>query len=161
MTGHRPFSEVRRQRPLCGHCGRAVKGLASVTDRDGKDVPVCHPSDPAEPDCYRRVTVYHEPLGYLMISCMRLPAGIERTSHWDVLAEITRIGEELEHGPVTREYPDVGRFEVINHAWTVSGQVPGRIVSLTGLKVALSLQDGGRTLKVFLSDRETGDDEKA
>ena len=42
----------------------------------------------------------------------------------------------------------VTRFEVIDH--TKDGQ--GRILVEKGIKVELSLQDDGKTLKVFLSD---------
>lgn len=56
------------------------------------------------------------------------------------------------------ECPAVERFEVIDH--TTPGTTVAR--SLThvhaiaghGMSVALSLQDGGRTLKIFLSDPE-------
>lgn len=65
-----------------------------------------------------------------------------------------------ETSPVTAstmtEYPDVTRFEVINHA--TQGEIfasPGspRLAGAYGVRVTLALQDDGRTLKVFLSDR--------
>jgi hypothetical protein len=54
--------------------------------------------------------------------------------------------------------PDVVRFEVIDH----STRGPGvsyspdvaRAVVAYGVRVQISLQDGGRTLKVFLSDHD-------
>jgi hypothetical protein len=45
----------------CAHCGRELKGCGEVEGNS-----VCHP-DPAVdfPDCYRRITVYREPIGIL------------------------------------------------------------------------------------------------
>lgn len=43
---------------LCAHCGRPQRGSAQVDQS-----PLCHPDEPEYPDCYRLVTVYHEPLG--------------------------------------------------------------------------------------------------
>lgn len=48
------------------------------------------------------------------------------------------------------ETDKVTRFEVIDH--TAMADPVGRIVVKRGVKVKLSLQDDGRTLKVFLSD---------
>jgi hypothetical protein len=45
----------------------------------------------------------------------------------------------------------VTRFEVIDH--TTDGS-QGRVLVQYGVDVQVSLQDGGRTLKVFLSDKE-------
>jgi len=44
---------------------------------------------------------------------------------------------------------DVTRFEVIDH--TESGK--GRVLVKHDIKVELSLQDDGKTLKVFLTDK--------
>ena len=43
----------------------------------------------------------------------------------------------------------VNRFEVIDH----SGEKIGRILVKYGIKVEVSIQDDGRTMKVFLTDR--------
>lgn len=43
----------------------------------------------------------------------------------------------------------VNRFEVIDH----SKEFKGRFVIERGKRVSLSLQDGGKTLKVFLKDK--------
>jgi hypothetical protein len=50
----------------------------------------------------------------------------------------------------------VTRFEVIDHRYTGDAERPvkGRIVVAYGVIVTVDLQDGGRTLKVFLNDRE-------
>lgn len=51
----------------------------------------------------------------------------------------------------------VTRFELIDHRLPlgVTGVQTGRIVGMHGCKVELSLQDDGKTLKVFVSgDRE-------
>lgn len=47
------------ERP-CGHCGR--HGATAWAE----GVHLCHTGDPALPDCYRRVTVYSEPVGALL-----------------------------------------------------------------------------------------------
>jgi hypothetical protein len=39
-------------------------------------VRLCHPDDPSLPDCYRRVTVYWEPVGALL-GMEAKPAGVE------------------------------------------------------------------------------------
>ena len=43
----------------------------------------------------------------------------------------------------------VNRFEVIDHR--PGSENPGRAMTVYGAKVEVSMQDGGRTLKVFLS----------
>lgn len=54
------MSEVKR----CAHCGRVcgdfAGGYAAVNNKH-----VCHPNAHGRPDCYRLVTVYHEPIGAL------------------------------------------------------------------------------------------------
>lgn len=54
--------------------------------------------------------------------------------------------------------PDLDRFEVINHCKDpdaiLSSERPGRMLIATGVKIELSVQDNGRTLKVFLTDRK-------
>ena len=48
--------------PGCAHCGATARGYA----RDARGNRLCHVSDQeGGPDCYRRVTVWHEPLGTL------------------------------------------------------------------------------------------------
>lgn len=48
----------------CAHCGLTCGnyegGYASLNF-----APLCHPNAAGRPDCYRRVTVYGEPLGAL------------------------------------------------------------------------------------------------
>jgi hypothetical protein len=55
---------------MCGHCGRDGARASA------NGVPLCHTDDPELPDCYRRVTVYSEPVGALMF-LVPLPAGVE------------------------------------------------------------------------------------
>lgn len=43
----------------------------------------------------------------------------------------------------------MNRFEVIDHR--PGSENPGRAMTVYGAKVEVSMQDGGRTLKVFLS----------
>lgn len=54
----------------CAHCGQVCGdyegGYGAVTADDGTLLPLCHPNAPGRPDCYRRVTVYHESLGALL-----------------------------------------------------------------------------------------------
>lgn len=84
---------------ICGHCGQQcgdqAGGHATVTAAPGNPVPVCHPDDPARPDCYRRVTVYAEPLGALLAADPK-PAGVTGiTGGRDTLADLLRLGQEL------------------------------------------------------------------
>ena len=71
---------ARRTR-VCAHCGQIcgdyAGGLASATV-GGKEEWLCHPNDPSRPDCYRRVTVWSEPLGILRSVVVDPPAGVER-----------------------------------------------------------------------------------
>lgn len=51
----------------CDHCGRET-GVAYGSVTAGERVfRLCHTSDSTRPDCYRRVTVYHEVIGFLML----------------------------------------------------------------------------------------------
>jgi hypothetical protein len=52
-------NDDRRKRE-CGHCGRT--GASAWAP----GVHLCHTDDPSRPDCYRRVTVYAEPVGALL-----------------------------------------------------------------------------------------------
>lgn len=68
-AGKPPVLNVTRDRH-CGHCGRD-NAAASVYE-----TPLCHTDDPGLPDCYRRVTVYSEPVGALL-AMEPLPAGVQ------------------------------------------------------------------------------------
>ena len=48
---------------------------------------------------------------------------------------------------------NVTRFEVVDWRGTKSAGVDTRVLTAHGVRVELSLQDDGRTLKVFLRDR--------
>jgi hypothetical protein len=50
---------------ICSHCDRQVRPQEASIQLFDLHVPLCHPSDPLLPDCYRRVTIYKEPLGAL------------------------------------------------------------------------------------------------
>lgn len=54
----------------CRHCGQELSGYGMLADGQR----VCHVSG-GGPDCYRRVTVYGEPVGAL-IGVAELPEGI-------------------------------------------------------------------------------------
>ncbi len=56
---------------MCLHCGLPLEGYATI--RGGATV--CHTAALGRPDCYRRITVYGEPLGALL-EVTPLPAGI-------------------------------------------------------------------------------------
>lgn len=91
---------------ICDHCGLTVQGFgtvslspfgpeaAGVTRRVAK---LCHTNAIGRPDCYRRVTTYHEPLGVLK-NVLPLPNGIEdivdpglqSVRTWDEVAETLR-----------------------------------------------------------------------
>lgn len=89
------MSEERR----CGHCGRP-----GATAR-AAGVDLCHPDDPALPDCYRRVTVYAEPVGALLFvepgpagteAIMRLEGGrLVVSAELAAARELTPLTEEL------------------------------------------------------------------
>jgi hypothetical protein len=49
----------------CRHCGRVGTEAFSGTAGRKPGAHLCHPPDASLPDCYRRVTVYGEPLGAL------------------------------------------------------------------------------------------------
>lgn len=67
------------RQPDCAHCAEPLPypHVGGVPGRGpvGETVGVCHPDDPLRPDCYRRVTVYLEPLGALA-GVRPLPAGV-------------------------------------------------------------------------------------
>lgn len=50
---------------LCDHCDRQMPTRESGLELFDLHVILCHPYDSRLSDCYRRVTVYHEPLGAL------------------------------------------------------------------------------------------------
>lgn len=86
----------------CAHCGQVcgdyAGGSGSVTFDSGPLVRLCHPDDPARPDCYRRVTVYREPLGALIgadpkppgVTCIGNPGGEA------AFREMAALGDELQ-----------------------------------------------------------------
>jgi hypothetical protein len=56
----------------CDHCGRQRQIMASLTHADGPRMYLCHPNQAdhpiferngTNPDCYRLVTIYREPIG--------------------------------------------------------------------------------------------------
>ena len=67
----------------------------------------------------------------------------------DVINEIFRIADQSLPYEPKEQYENVTRFEVIDHSEDGSG----RELVKHKIKVKLSLQDEGRTLKVFLEDR--------
>lgn len=76
----------------CAHCGADL-----VSGRYGRledSSPVCHPDNPDLPDCYRRVTVYREPLGILK-ALPDKPPGIENIiDGWTAWLDL--LGEDIE-----------------------------------------------------------------
>lgn len=58
---------------------------------------------------------------------------------------------KLVDGAVT-DFPSVTRFEVTD--WRTAAPVHGRALVAYDVQVQASLQDGERTLKIFLRDRE-------
>ena len=69
----------------CDHCGQQCYNyeggyggghvLAHLGDR--RSYNLCHPNDETRPDCFRRVTIYQEPMGALA-GISPKPAGIEK-----------------------------------------------------------------------------------
>jgi hypothetical protein len=51
----------------------------------------------------------------------------------------------------------VNRFEVIDHTW----EKEGRIVVKYGVDVEVSIQDDGKTMKIFLTDKVTNSEVKS
>jgi len=85
---------------ICAHCGQVMGdfngGYAGITRENGFVSLLCHPNDPARPDCYRRVTIWAEPLGALK-GRSPLPAGITGISRADdIFQALVALGEELE-----------------------------------------------------------------
>jgi hypothetical protein len=83
----------------CSHCGQPCGdypgGYSSVTAGSNPPAILCHPNDPMRPDCYRRVTVFHEPLGRLL-GMDPQPAGLEGIdSETDVFLAMVALSEEL------------------------------------------------------------------
>ena len=64
----------------CAHCGQRcgdyAGGYGAITGTDGAIHASCSPTDHARPDCYRRITVYNEPVGALL-GVEPKPAGVE------------------------------------------------------------------------------------
>ena len=49
---------------------------------------------------------------------------------------------------------DIERFEVIDHS---GKRLQGRVIVKRDVSVTLSMQDGGKTLKIFIQDKEVSD----
>jgi hypothetical protein len=62
-------------RYVCAHCGLVCGGFAGGFGGISDSRAVCHPNDTTRPDCYRRITVYQEPVG-ILIDVNPKPAGI-------------------------------------------------------------------------------------
>ena len=62
-----------------------------------------------------------------------------------VIEEAKKMSSEL---PL--EYPQVDRFEVIDH----TSKARGRVIVEYGVKVEVSIQDSGKTMKIFLTNRK-------
>jgi hypothetical protein len=70
--------DARGSTRTCAHCGQVCgdyAGGAAGVYVNGELRNVCHPNDASRPDCYRRITVYHEPAGAL-IGVEVKPAGV-------------------------------------------------------------------------------------
>lgn len=52
---------------FCDHCGRVTGPAHGSVTAGEKTYRLCHTSDFTRPDCYRLVTVYHEPIGLLLL----------------------------------------------------------------------------------------------
>lgn len=85
---------------ICDHCGLTVQGFSTVTKHDMTIAKLCHTNAIGRPDCYRRVTVYHEPLGILK-NVLPLPTGVDDVFDpgMALLRELTQLGQEI--GDVT------------------------------------------------------------
>lgn len=74
----------------CAHCGEPAQGYATV-----KQVRVCYPQSKSErPDCYRRVTVYQEPLGILKTIPDKPPGVTHIIDGWMAWLEQLDLGME-------------------------------------------------------------------
>lgn len=61
---------------VCVHCGDETGITYGTIPSITGDVKLCHTGYKGRPDCYRRVTVYHEPLGILR-DITPVPDGVE------------------------------------------------------------------------------------
>ena len=79
---------------ICDHCGLNLLGYGSVSF-GGTIVKLCHTRAIGRPDCYRRVTVYHEPLGVLK-NINHVPEGVEHIRDPGLVAarEILEFGQQ-------------------------------------------------------------------
>jgi hypothetical protein len=80
----------------CSHCGQDT-GITYGTVTMGVFTAIlCHTGDPDRPDCYRRVTVYHEPLGALL-KHIALPRGVDYIldQGLEAVKFLTQFGEEF------------------------------------------------------------------
>lgn len=79
----------------CDHCGEET-GITygSISSAD-KIIRLCHTGYVGRPDCYRRVTVYHEPLGILK-GLYPIPDGIN-----DIKDEVMVYFMYAENNPET------------------------------------------------------------
>lgn len=63
----------------CDHCGLTcgdyAGGYGCIADERGT-IRLCHPNDPSRPSCFRRITIYREPLGALLDADPK-PAGLD------------------------------------------------------------------------------------
>src|SRR5215472_2396405 len=84
----------------CDHCGLTLKGFGTVTRPDGTVAKLCHTNAIGRPDCYRRVTLYKEPLGFLKDVKPPLPEGVSKTID-PVAGVLNELWETFGDTPVT------------------------------------------------------------
>jgi len=84
----------------CAHCGQTcgdyAGGYGGVNYGDLRGtIPLCHPNEPGRPDCYRRRTVYGEPLGAL-IGVEPKPPGVTGCARAEAAFQVmVNLTEEL------------------------------------------------------------------
>ena len=82
----------------CAHCGQVCGdydgGLGTIDYGFGL-IRLCHPNAPGRPDCYTRVSLYKEPVGWLL-GVDPKPAGVEGCLDPEAaFAELVALTEEL------------------------------------------------------------------
>ena len=87
VPGYPPWGPLR----ACAHCGRP-SGQAWICAGDWSGQ-VCDPDNPGLPDCYRRVTVYSEPVGALLGVDQRVV--VEKEDAIPLIEEFPEVDELL------------------------------------------------------------------
>lgn len=92
----------------CAHCGRpGGEAWVCAGDWSGQ---VCHPNAEEQPDCYRRVTVYGEPVGALL-AADPMPQGVEGILRLDDAGRLVPSAEVTAARELTALTEELGLYD--------------------------------------------------